>query len=119
MEAYLAQLSDGVGIADTTLAHRAHTFRQTLGETEAVVHVGDESTEVAVVDAVHVRLYIGVFKVLLAVHLQQSLQSEFVCHVQEVAAFVLFQAGSDEQYGRSTAVAGLEELVFVDDKVLI
>ena len=50
-EACLTQFTDGLRIADTAFAHLDSFSWQSFCETEGVLYIGDEGTEVAVVDA--------------------------------------------------------------------
>ena len=73
-EACLAQLSDGVGVADAALADLDGILGQQGGQTEGVLDIGMEGAEVAIVDATEVRAQFRILQLALVVHLQEHFQ---------------------------------------------
>ena len=78
-----------------------------------------ESPQVAIVDAHHVSREVGIVQVALRVHLQQGFHAELMGQIQELLAFLMAEAGSNEQHGRGTAEARLQQLIGIDDEVLV
>lgn len=90
-----------------------------FGKCERVVDIGDERSQVPVVDTIHVGLELSIVEFLLGVHLEENLQAKLMGCGEQPPALVDRQFGGDKQYGRGPTMARLKELILIDDEVLI
>jgi hypothetical protein len=69
-----------------------------LGKAERGLDIGDERTEVAVVDATKVRRKFGILQLLFSVHFQEDFKTQLVSRAYECGTLVASEAGGNEQY---------------------
>ena len=76
----ISQALHHLRIRDATLTDSADILGKLLCQSETVLYIRDEGSEVAIVDAIHVWLQFGVLKVPVVVHLQENLQPQLMSH---------------------------------------